>query len=88
MFTVILILTRCDLKNNNVLDPSMNRLTMSDTDDDVALLVLVMDDLVRKIRSASRIPKQVSTFSGRNQMLDLLAGHERRFVEVTRMPNK
>lgn len=49
MFNVILILTRCDLKNNNVLDPLMNRLTASDLDEDVTLFVLVMDFLVRKI---------------------------------------
>ena len=57
MFTVILILTKYDLKNNNILDPSMNRLAMLDSDEDVALIVLVMDYLVRKIRSASRIPE-------------------------------
>ena len=55
----------CNLKNNNVLDPSMNRLMMSDSDEEMALIVMVMDYLVRKIRSAFRIPKQVSTFSGR-----------------------
>ena len=51
------MLTTCDLKNNNVLETSMNRLMMSDSDKEVVLIVLVMDYLVRKIRSASRIPK-------------------------------
>ena len=48
MFTVVLMLTMCDLKNKNVLDTSMNMLMISDSDEEVALIVL-MDYLVRKI---------------------------------------
>ena len=86
MFNVSLMLTRCNLNNNNALDLLMNMLTMSDYDDDVVIFVLVMEYFVRKIRSASRIPKQVSTFTGRGQMLDLLAVHDGRFVEILQMP--
>ena len=86
MSTIILMLTTCDLKNNNVLYCSMNRLTISNLDEETALIVLVMDYLVRKIRSASRIPKQVSTFTGRDWMMNLLQVHDGRFVEILRMP--
>ena len=51
----------------------------------MALFVRVMDYLVKKIRSASRVLKQVSTFISHDQMLDLLAGHDRRLVEILRM---
>ena len=85
MFTVILMLITCDLKNNNVLDPSTNRLMMLDSDEEVTLIVLVMEYLVRKIRLASRVSKQVFTFTGHDRMLDLLVGHDGRFVEILRM---
>ena len=60
MSTVVLMLRTSDSKNNNLLDPSMNMLMMLNSDEETTLIVLVMDYLVRKIRLASRIPKQVS----------------------------
>ena len=57
MSTVVLMLRTCDLKNNNLVDPSTYRLTMLNSDEETTLIVLVMDYLVRKIQSASGIPK-------------------------------
>ena len=56
------------------------------SDEEAAIIVLVMDYFYRKIRSASRIPQQVSNFTGRDRMMDLLEGNDRRFVEILRMP--
>ena len=86
MSIVVLMLRTCDLENNNLLYHSMNRLTMMNSDEEMAIIVLVMDYLVRKIQSASRIPKQVSTFTGRDRMINLLQGHDGRFVKILRMP--
>ena len=57
MSIFILMLTTCDAKNNNLLYHSMNWLVMLNSDEETVIIVLVMDYLVRKIRSASRIPK-------------------------------
>ena len=58
---------------------------MSDSDDVVLAFVLLMDYFIRKLRSSFRIPKQVLIFSGRDQMMELLCGHEGCFVQVLRM---
>ena len=58
---------------------------MSDSNDDMPTFFLLMDYFVRKMHSASRIPNKVSTFSGRDQMLELLSGHGGQFFEVLRM---
>ncbi|KAL5571332.1 hypothetical protein UlMin_020929 [Ulmus minor] len=79
MSIFVLMLTTCDLENNNLLCHLMNRLVMLNSDEETAIIVLVMDYLVRKIRSASRIPKQVSTFTGCDRMMNLLQGHDGRF---------
>ena len=73
MSTIFLMIRTCDSKNNNLLYHSMNRLMMLNSYKETAIIVLVMDYLVRKIRSASR-------------MLNLLEGHDARFVEILRMP--
>ena len=86
MSIFVLMLTTCDSKNNNLLYHSMNRLVMLNSDEETAIIVLVMDSLVRKIRSASRIPKQVSTFIGQDRMMNLLQGHNERFFKILRMP--
>ena len=59
---------------------------MMNSDEETTIIVLVMDYLVRKIRSASRITKQVSTFTGRDRMMNLLQDHDGQFVEILRMP--
>ena len=56
------------------------------SDEETTIIVLVMDYFYRKIRSASRVPQQVSNFSGHDRMMDLLQGNDRRFVEILRMP--
>ena len=56
------------------------------SDEETAIIVLVMDYFYRKIRLASRIPQQVSNFTGRDCMMDLLDGNDRKFVEILRMP--
>ena len=56
------------------------------SDEEAAIIVLVMDYFYRKIQSTSRIPQQVSNFTGRDRMMDLLEGNDRRFVEILRMP--
>ena len=86
MTTIVLMLRTCGSKNNNLLDPLMNRFMMLNLDEEMTLIVLVMDYLVRKIRSTSRIPKQVSTFTGCDQMMNFLQGHDGRFVKILRMP--
>ncbi|KAL5545998.1 hypothetical protein UlMin_005685 [Ulmus minor] len=57
----------------------------SDDDDDVVLLVCVMDSVIRKIRRQSRIPKHVSSFSGHENILELITGHEGLLLEHIRM---
>ena len=42
------------------------------------MIVLAMDYFYQKIRSASRIPQQVSNFTGRDRMMDLLEGNDRK----------
>ena len=74
----------CDSENNNLLYHSMNMLMMLNSDEETVIIVMVMDYLVKKIRSASRIPKQVSTFTRHDRMLNL-EGHDGRFVEILRM---
>ncbi|KAL5576731.1 hypothetical protein UlMin_018430 [Ulmus minor] len=49
------------------------------SDEETAIIVLVMDYFYRKIRSASRVPRQVSNFSGHDRMMDLLYGNDIRF---------
>ncbi len=71
--------------NNSLFYHSLNRYMMMNSVEQTAIIVLVMDYLVEKIRSAPRIPKQVSTFTGRDRMLNLLQGHDGRFVEILRM---
>ena len=56
------------------------------SDEETAIIVLVMDYFYRKIWSASRIPQQVSNFTGRDHILDLLQGNDRRFFEILRIP--
>ena len=60
--------------------------TTMDPDEELAIIILVMDYFYRKVRSASRVPQQVSNFSGHNRMIDLLHGNDRRFVDILRMP--
>ncbi|KAL5538240.1 hypothetical protein UlMin_046208 [Ulmus minor] len=57
-----------------------------DPDEELAIIILVMYYFYRKLRSASRVPQQVSNFSGHNRMIDLLHGNDRRFVDILRMP--
>ncbi|KAL5580413.1 hypothetical protein UlMin_012855 [Ulmus minor] len=57
----------------------------SDDDDDVAVLVCMMDSMVRKLRRRSRIPKHVSSFSGHEKMCELVTGHEGLLLEHIRM---
>ncbi|KAL5556614.1 hypothetical protein UlMin_038850 [Ulmus minor] len=52
---------------------------MMNSDEETSIIVLVMDYFYRKIRSASRVPRQVSNFSGHNRLMDLLYGNDRRF---------
>ena len=61
---------------------------MSNSDDDVPSFVLLMDYFIRKMCAASRIPKHVPTFNGRDQILKLPYGHKGRFVEVMQMKNE
>ena len=56
------------------------------SDEETTIIVLVMDYFHRKIRSASRIPQQVSNFIARDRMMDILEGNDRRFIEILRMP--
>ena len=56
------------------------------SNEETIIIVLVMDYLYQKIQSASRIPQQVSNFTGCDSMMDLLEGNDRRFVEILRMP--
>ena len=56
------------------------------SDEETTIIVLVMDYLYWKIRLASRIPQQVSTFIGCDHMMNLLEGNDRRFVKILRMP--
>ena len=56
--------------------------TTMDPDEELATIILVMDYFYRKLRSASRVPQQVSNFSGHTRMLDLLHGNDRRFVDI------
>ena len=58
---------------------------MSDSDEDFPLFIVVLDYLIKKVRAASRVPKHVSAFTGRNRMLELLHGHDGQFVEVLRL---
>ena len=60
--------------------------TTIDPDEELPTIILVMDYFYRKLRSASRVPQQVSNFSGHNRMLDLLHGNDRRFVDILQMP--
>ena len=76
MFIVVLMFRTCDSQNNNLLYHSINKLMMMNSNKETAIIVLVMDYLVRQIRSASRMPKQVSTFTGRDRMMNLLQGHD------------
>ncbi|KAL5566862.1 hypothetical protein UlMin_030026 [Ulmus minor] len=52
---------------------------MMNFDEETTIIVLVMDYFYRKIRSASRVLRQVSNFSGHDRMMDLLYGNNRRF---------
>ena len=56
--------------------------TTMNSDEETTIIVLVMDYFYRKIRSASRVPRQVSNFNGHDRMMDLLYGNDRRFVEI------
>ncbi|KAL5572847.1 hypothetical protein UlMin_022444 [Ulmus minor] len=49
------------------------------SDEETTIIVLVIDYFYRKIRSASRVPRQVSNFSGHERMMDLLYGNDRCF---------
>ena len=60
--------------------------TTMDPDEELAIIILMMVYFYRKVRSASRVPQQVSNFSGHNRMIDLLHGNDRRFVDILRMP--
>ena len=61
---------------------------MLNLDEETTIIVLVKDYLVKKIQSASRIPKKVSTFTGRDEMMNLLQGHDGCFVEILRMQRR
>ena len=61
---------------------------MSDLDDDVHAFIMLLDYFFRKMHDASTVPKHMSTFSGRDRMLELLYGHEERFVKVLRMKKR
>ncbi|KAL5542544.1 hypothetical protein UlMin_010254 [Ulmus minor] len=63
----------------------MNRQTMSDSDEELPVFIVVLDYLIKKVQAALRVPKHVSAFSGRNRMLELLHGHDGQFVEVLRL---
>ncbi|KAL5581725.1 hypothetical protein UlMin_014167 [Ulmus minor] len=54
---------------------------MSDSDEDFPLFIVLLDYLIKKVRAASRVPKHMSAFTGRNRMLELLHGHDGQFVE-------
>ena len=60
--------------------------TTMNSDEETAIIVLVMDYFYRKIRSASWVSQQVSNFSGHDHMMNLLQGNDRCFVEILRMP--
>ena len=79
------MLTTCDSENKNLLYHSINRLTMMNSNEETGIIVLVINYLVRKIQMASRIPKQVSTFTGRDRMMNFLQGHDGRFVKILRI---
>ena len=49
--------TMCDSENNNLFYHSMNRSVMLTSNEETAIIVLVMDYPVRKIQLASRIQK-------------------------------
>ena len=58
---------------------------MSDSDEDFPLFIVVLDYLIKKVRAASRVPKHVSAFTGRNRMLEVLHGHDGQFFEVLQL---
>ncbi len=54
---------------------------MSDSDDDFPSFILLLDNFVRKMRAASRVPKHVSTFTWQNRMLELISSHDGRLLK-------
>ena len=60
--------------------------TTMNSDEETSIIVLVMNYFYQKIWSASRVPQQVSNFTGHDCMMDLLQGNDRRFVKILRMP--
>ena len=53
--------------------------------DDVPTFIILIDYFVRKLRRSSKISKHASVLSGHECMLELLNGHDERFIDVLRM---
>ena len=58
---------------------------MLDLDEDLPAFIVLLDYFLEKMRAASRVPKHVSAFSGRNRTLELLHGHEGQFFEILKL---
>ena len=58
---------------------------MADSDEDFPPFIVMLDYFCRKIRATSRVPRNLSTFNGRNRTLELLQGPDDQFVQVLRL---